>query len=115
MFLSFEVGPDRGLERASCTAVPRLMIIGGPNGSGKSTMLELLHRNSGQAESGTRHVCVAILPCGRYWWSCQPNPVDVKRLVGRPRRIGANQLTLGADNRNLGKCLLRKQVQGWCE
>lgn len=53
MFLSFEVGPDRGLQQASCTAVPRLMIIGGPNGSGKSTMLELLHRTTSQAEPET--------------------------------------------------------------
>jgi ABC-type cobalamin/Fe3+-siderophores transport system ATPase subunit len=59
MFLSFEVGPDRGLQQASCTAVPRLMIIGGPNGSGKSTLLELLHRNRGQAEADTHVMYVS--------------------------------------------------------
>jgi hypothetical protein len=46
----------------------------------------------------------------------RPDPVDVKRLVGRPRRIGAKQANaLGVGNGNLGTCLLCKQVQGWCD
>jgi hypothetical protein len=43
------------------------------------------------------------------------SPVDGKRLVGRPRRIGAKQASARSGQWNLGPCLLCKQVQGWCD
>lgn len=54
MFTSFTVGPEKGLQLAALTEVPRLLVVSGPNGAGKSTMLELLHRQKHLAEPGTR-------------------------------------------------------------
>ncbi len=54
MYLSFSVGPEKGLLLAAIQDVPRILIVSGPNGAGKSTMLELLHQRREQAEPGTR-------------------------------------------------------------
>jgi ABC-type multidrug transport system ATPase subunit len=48
---NFDFTTRRGLKRAACASVPRLMIIAGPNGSGKSTLLNAL-RNSGKITFG---------------------------------------------------------------
>lgn len=57
-FPTFEVGPEKGLVRASCTSVPKLMLICGPNGVGKSTLLHLLKRRPDQAEPGTEIIYI---------------------------------------------------------
>lgn len=83
MFLSFEVGPDRGLQQASCTAVPRLMIIGGPNGSGKSTMLELLHQSNAQAQPETHIMYVSP---NRPWRRSEVSSMTAAALGGQTYR-----------------------------
>jgi hypothetical protein len=42
-------------------------------------------------------------------------PVDVKRPVGRPRRIRAKQAIARGHSGNRETRLLCKQVQGWCD
>jgi predicted ATP-dependent endonuclease of OLD family len=44
---SFLVENQRGLSRAECTALPKVMIIAGPNGAGKSTLLSAIRDRTG--------------------------------------------------------------------
>jgi energy-coupling factor transporter ATP-binding protein EcfA2 len=44
---SFDIQNARAVSRASCPAVPRIMIIAGPNGIGKSTLLHALSQRQG--------------------------------------------------------------------
>ncbi len=58
-FRSFNVGPAKGLRRASWDKLPNLVVVAGPNGAGKSTLLHQLyvHRNQ-QAEPGTEVIYI---------------------------------------------------------
>ena len=45
-YRTFDIGPTRGLSRATAHDLPDLVVIAGPNGAGKSTLLEELTQGS---------------------------------------------------------------------
>lgn len=84
VFTSFSVGPEKGLQLAELTDVPRLLIISGPNGSGKSTMLELLHRQKQLAEPETR---VMYITPNRPWRRSNVNALATLGLASNFRTM----------------------------